>query len=103
MHVVQCVDFWLDVEAFGCIGVEHFGSWWWWLELALSGFVVVIVMLSFVVHFLVYVVDGVGKRVKVFFFVFFGHVRVIFLFFESHLDRDTTAVEEGLSVEELDC
>ena len=101
MHIVESVDFWLDVEAVSSIGVENFGTGRRRIVLALSRFVVVVVMLSLVVNLMVDIVDRVGEGIQVFFLMLLGHVRVVFLLFEPHLNWYTTAMEEGLTVEVL--
>jgi hypothetical protein len=102
MHVVERVDFLLNVVPVSSVGVEHLRTWGWCLKLGLLGFVVVVVVLVLVIDLMVDVVYGVGEGVEVLLFVFLRHERVVLLLFETHLDRDAAAMQEGLSVQEAD-
>lgn len=84
LHVVQCVDFLLDVP----IGwrVEYFRTWRRSLKLGLSSCIVVIVMLAFVIYLVKNVLDRIGKGVQILRGVLFGHERVILSLFKSDLD-----------------
>lgn len=57
MHVIEGVDFLLDVEAVGRVGVEHLCARRWGLELGLFGLVVVVVVLALVIDLVVDVID----------------------------------------------
>lgn len=61
--------------------------------------VVIVIMLTLMVNLMVDVVDGIGKWIEVFLFVFFGHVGIIFFLFEAHLDGNATSVKVGLTIE----
>lgn len=66
MHVIEGVDFLLDVESVSRVGVEHLCAWRWGLELGLFGLVVVVVVLALVIDLVVDVIDRVGKGIQVF-------------------------------------
>ncbi len=50
------------------------------------------------VDFVVDVIDGVGEWIEIFLLMFFRHEGVVLLLLETHLDRNTTSVKEGLPV-----
>lgn len=101
MHVIEGVDFLLDVEAVSRVGVEHLCAWRWGLELGLFGLVVVVVVLAFVIDLVVDVIDRVSKGVQVFLLMFLGHVGVVLFLLETDLDRDAASVQVGLAIEEF--
>lgn len=70
MHVIEGVDFLLDVKAVSRVGVEYLCAWRWGLELGLLGLVVVVVVLALVIDLVVNVIDRVGKGIQVFLLMF---------------------------------
>jgi hypothetical protein len=98
VHVIERIDFRLDVVAVCSIGIKNFCARWWWIELTLLGLVVVIIMLTFMVNLVINVVDRIGKRIKVFLFMLFGHIRVVFFLFKSHFNWNTASMKISLSV-----
>ena len=92
MHVVERVDFRLNIVAVCSVGVENFCPWWWCIELTLLSFVVVVIVLALVVNLMINVINRVGKGIKVFFLMFLRHIGVVFFLFKSDLYGNTTAV-----------
>jgi hypothetical protein len=98
VHVIERIDLRLDVVAICSIGIKHFCTGWWWIKLTLFSLVVVIIMLTFMVNLMINVVDRIGKRIKVFLFMLFGHIRVVLFLFKSHFNRNTASVKIRLPV-----
>ena len=65
LHIIEGVGFLLNVPIVGIAGVEDLGPRWWGLELGLTGFIVVVVVLAFMVDFVVNVLDRVGEGVQI--------------------------------------
>lgn len=98
VHVIERIDFRLYIVAIRSIGIKHFCARRGWIELTLLRLVVVIIMLTFMVNLMINVVDRIGKRIKVFLFMFFGHIRVVLFLFKSHFNWNTASMKIGLSV-----
>jgi len=79
--------------------VEDLGAGRRCVELALFGLVVVVVMLPLVVNLMINVIDGIGKGIKFLLLVLLGHVGVVLLLLEAHLDRDAAPVQVRLPVQ----
>lgn len=63
VHIIEGVDFLLDVVAVGCVGVEHLCAWGRCLKLRLFGLVVVVIVLAFVIDLVVNVIDRVSEGI----------------------------------------
>lgn len=99
LHIIESVDFRLNVEPF-LVGVgENLGAWRRRFKLTLAGLVIVVIVLVAVKDLVVNVVNRVGKWIQIFLLVFLGHVTVVFFFLETNLNRNSASVKVSLSVE----
>ena len=90
MHVVEGVDFGLDVVAVRGVAVVNSRTGRRGVELALLGPVIVVVVLAVVVDLMINIVDRIGKRIKFLLFMLLRHVGVVLLLLEAHLNRNST-------------
>jgi len=92
MHIIEGVNFLLDVIAISSVCIEYLGTRRRCFELGLLRFIVVVVVLVLVINFVVDVVDGVCKGIQIFLLMLLSHKRIVFLLFESHLNWNSTAM-----------